>query len=421
MLIQEIIGLLVIAVTVYALIKQYEPRTVLLIGGLVLACVSLDPMSAFDSFASRMTTGSLIMAICSGIGFAGVVSATRCDEHLVGLLSKPLSKMGVFLVPAVTVVTMAVNVAIPSAAGCTASVGAVLIPFAIRAGVAPAMAAASVVIGTFASFGNPDLSHNVFISELAGLDNPVDVVLQNANRLFMLCGLTVVGITLTAFWRKDISKVVDNRALQFEEGFRPRVLPAMAPFLPLVILFGGRTVWPAIETQVPQAMLIGTVVCILVTGNLRKTEKVVTSFFDGAGQSYGTVMGLIISATVFSTGLRSVGLVDSLIDILTQYTELARWGGSLGPFLLGVISGSGDAAAFAFNEAVTPSSEQFGMTIIDLGTLSSLSGALGRTMSPIAGAVILAAGLAKCSPIEIVRRTAPIMVVSVMVTAVVFV
>ena len=136
---------------------------------------------------------------------------------------------------------------------------------------------------------------------------------------------------------------------------------------------------------------------------------------------FQTGKGTKISATVFSTGLRSVGLVDSLIDVLTQYTELARWGGSLGPFLLGVISGSGDAAAFAFNEAVTPSSEQFGMTIIDLGTLSSLSGALGRTTSPIAGAVILAAGLAKCSPIDIVRRTAPIMAVSVFVTAVVFV
>ena len=39
---------------------------------------------------------------------------------------------------------------------------------------------------------------------------------------------------------------------------------------------------------------------------------------------------------------------------------------------------SGDAAAFAFNEAVTPHAPSFGMTVPTLGTMAALAGALGR-------------------------------------------
>ena len=49
----------------------------------------------------------------------------------------------------------------------------------------------------------------------------------------------------------------------------------------------------------------------------------------------------------------------------------------------------GDAATQAFNEAVTPHAEAFGMTILGLGGLAFLTGALGRTMSPLAGVTIL--------------------------------
>lgn len=55
-----------------------------------------------------------------------------------------------------------------------------------------------------------------------------------------------------------------------------------------------------------------------------------------------------------------------------------------------MISGSGDAATVAFNEAVTPHAAQFGLQAIDMGSMAALGGTLGRTMSPIAGATIIA-------------------------------
>lgn len=73
---------------------------------------------------------------------------------------------------------------------------------------------------------------------------------------------------------------------------------------------------------------------------------------------------------------------------------------------MGVVTGSGDAATLAFNETVTPHAPEFQMTIEGLGGLAFLTGALGRTMSPIAGVTILVSGIAMVDPIKVVARTA---------------
>ena len=61
----------------------------------------------------------------------------------------------------------------------------------------------------------------------------------------------------------------------------------------------------------------------------------------------------------------------------------------------------------AFNEAVTPHAPAFGMEVKSLGALAFLTGALGRTMSPIAGAMVVVSGIAMANPIEVAKRTAP--------------
>lgn len=73
---------------------------------------------------------------------------------------------------------------------------------------------------------------------------------------------------------------------------------------------------------------------------------------------------------------------------------------------MGIITGSGDAATLAFNEAVTPHAKEFGMSIEGLGGLAFITGALGRTMSPLAGVTILVSGIAMVDPIDVIKRTA---------------
>ena len=72
-----IVSLVIVCVTVWALIKRYETRMVLIAAGLVMAIISLDPMMAFQQFDKSMTNANLIIAICSAMGFAGVISLTK--------------------------------------------------------------------------------------------------------------------------------------------------------------------------------------------------------------------------------------------------------------------------------------------------------------------------------------------------------
>lgn len=50
---------------------------------------------------------------------------------------------------------------------------------------------------------------------------------------------------------------------------------------------------------------------------------------------------------------------------------------------------------------------------------STMSGALGRTVSPVSGVAIVCAGIAAINPIELVKRTAPGVVVSLLFVALV--
>ena len=109
--------------------------------------------------------------------------------------------------------------------------------------------------------------------------------------------------------------------------------------------------------------------------------------------------------------------MNSLFVFLINHPHLARWGGTIGPFLMGIMTGSGDAAAYAFNSTVTLKAELLGYQIPDLGMAVAISGALGRTMSPIAGSVIVCAGIAGISPFELAKRTSLGMFLSVLFIA----
>lgn len=135
----------VVILTIAALIKRFETRLVLLTSGFLMAILSMKPMVAFAQFDKSMTASTLIIAICSAIGFAGVISLTKCDTHLVAFLTRPLKKFGIFLLPSCCIVTGLVAIAIPSTAGCCAAVGPTLIPLMIRSGFRPSIAAAAVV------------------------------------------------------------------------------------------------------------------------------------------------------------------------------------------------------------------------------------------------------------------------------------
>lgn len=132
-------------------------------------------------------------------------------------------------------------------------------------------------------------------------------------------------------------------------------------------------------------------------------------------------MILIAAAALFASGMKSIGLTGALVDAMKGSQSVAMISAAVGPFLMAVISGSGNAAALAFNEAITPHAADFGMTIVQLGAVAQMAAGIGRTMSPVAGGVIIIAGIAGVNPMEIAKRTAlPCLVALVVMTFAMF-
>lgn len=407
------LALVVGVLTVVALIKRYESRLVLLCAGFLMAFISLKPMMAFQQFDKSMTNGGLIVAICSAIGFAAVISYTKCDVHLVTLLTRPLKKLGFSLLPASMLVTGFISVSIPTLSGLGAAVGPTMIPILLRAGFKPGCAAAAIVAATYPAYLNPGLSHNVFVSKLAGWE-VMDFIGTHALMTLSVTLISIVVVSITAWFLHDYDKdALSKNTLQAEEGseapVKPNLLYALAPLLPVIILVLASMYLKGMKVSVATAMIIGSAYALVITR--KDPQLAVKEFFKGMGNGYGKILGIIIAAGVFATGLRAAGVVDVFVKYLTEAQDIAKIGGLVGPYVLGVLTGSGDAAAFAFNEAVTPHAPQFGMTIDGLGYLVNMAAAAGRKSSPLAGGVILLAGIAAASPFEVVKRTIPSAVV----------
>ena len=384
-------GGLIVILTFVLIVKKYEARLVLFLAGLLMCLIGGLPGDVMKAFTKAMVNNSLVPTICTVMGFSYVMRLTTCDQHLVQSISGILKRGRALLVPISFFLTWWISLAIPSASGCSAAVGSILIPTLIAAGVHPAMAAATVLAGTWGSAISPGNAHNPFVADLAGTDM----------------------MTVYAVLRRE--GATEERRLAYlkeigEEGkkeasFHVRPLLAIVPLVPLFLLIlGSKQVGLLPEISVPLSMLIGVALGFLVT--LQDVQEICRKFFEGMGNAYADVIGLIVCASVFTTGMTAIGLTGALTDLMEGSQAAAAAAGTFGPFFIAVISGSGDAAAFAFNGAITPFAEQFGLSIMDLGSLAQIAGAMGRSMSPIAGAAIICAGLAKVNPIEVSKRNA---------------
>lgn len=398
-----LVGAIVVIAVVYLLLKRHESRMVLIAAGILMCCIAGKPMASLDAFAKSMTNAGLITSVCSCMGFAWCMKYTGCDKHLVLAIGKVLKKMGFLLIPGATLATFVVNIAIPSAAGCSAAVGVIFIPIMMSAGIHPAMAAAAVKSGTYGSMLNPGLVHNAVIAKLA--NTQITTVIGN-HMIATVAGVVVAAVVLTVLsivLKENKGYVPEGGAAVEDMTINP--LYSLMPLVPVIILLLGSTgVVPALKMGVPHAMVIGAIISLAAT---RKNPVELTkNFFNGMGDAYANIIGIIISVGVFVAGLNALGLIKALINWMLNSTGIVKIAATFGPFLLALISGSGDAATVAFNEAVTPHAAEFGLQTMNMGSAAALGGTLGRTISPIAGATIICAGIAGVDPMEVCKRNA---------------
>lgn len=414
-------GALIVILTLVAIAKRYETRMVLCVAGLLMAAIGGNPLGAMTAFEKTMVDQGLVTTICTVMGFSFVMKYTQCDANLVHLLAGGLGKCKFILIPGAIFITWILNIALSSTAGTCAAVGAVLIPTMIRSGIHPAMAGACILTACISNPLNPGFPHAIFIANLAQIDT-MEVISGYTIPLLIVSTIVLITMTVQAILRKEginparitqINQEVNTTALKVN------LLKAAIPIIPLIILvlaIPQISILPKIS--IPQAMIMGTLLGFIV--HRKNPQDITKEFFNGLGNAYGNIIGIIIAAGVFTYGMQSIGLTTALIDLMKNSQDLAKYAASIGPAGIAIISGSGDAAALAFNGAVTPHAQLFGMTITDLGSLSTLSGTLGRAMSPVAGGTIICATLAGVNPIDIVKRTAPGLLISLIALLIMF-
>ena len=406
-----VVGALVIAVTVYLMVKQYETRLILFCAGMFLAICAGQPMAPFKAFSHAMQENKLFEAIIAVMGFAFVMKLTLCDQHLIQALIKPLRKAGPLLIPGATLVTFFINTSITSSAGCSAAVGSILIPIMLAAGVHPPIAAAAIYAGTYGAIFNPGYAQVALVAEVAKASN-MEVV---SNHFMTMLTTGIIGaftLLVVALLFKENKGYIVPSDKQLPDDFKVHPVKAIVPLIPLVLLIlGSFGIVPAFkQLAISHAMIIGIFIAFIVTRV--NPQKISKEFWHGAGDSFGHVFGIIICALVFVSGLKAVGLIEAMTEAMVHSPAIAKISATFGPFVLGVLSGSGDAAAVAFNRAVTPEAAKFGLAAIDMGSAAAIAGALGRSMSPIAGGMVICAGFAGCSPLESAKRNAPGMIIA---------
>lgn len=437
------IGLAIVVVTFYLIYKNYEARLVLALSGLVMAFIGQVVVgtnggvsAAVDAFVKQLVNGGLVPTIVTVMGFGYVMTFTKCSDHLVNLLVKPLARVPVIVIPGAVIITWLLNIVLPSAAGIAAAVGVLLIPALIALKVRPVMAAAAVFIGTWGSVVSPGLMFNPQIADIAFKAKEIPapdamiVIMQEALPCAIGALVAAICLTIICIVLKEgvgsteiVKELPDGEEIQ--KNFKVNQIKAIIPIIPLALLVLASKqvgVLPTKAFSVPVCMLIGTAIGLIVAlFSKQKIGEASKKFCRGAGDGFCDVVILIAAAAMFASGMKAIGLTGALVDAMKGSQSVAMFAAAAGPFVMAAISGSGNAAALAFNQAITPNAADFGLTIVQLGAVAQIAAGLGRSMSPVAGGVIILAGIAGVNPMEVVKRTAiPAIVALIVVTLLMF-
>jgi DcuC family C4-dicarboxylate transporter len=423
-----LLGLLVVAAAVYAVVRRIDVRLALTLAAFALGALAGRPELILQTFLATLADEQFVVPICTAMAFAFVLRHTGCDRHLVALLSAPVRRVRPLLVPGTVLVGATVNVTIISQASTLVTVGPVLVPLLRAAGVPPLTAAAALLLG--ASLGgellNPGAPELQTVSAEASRVGPAVTPTGLVGRVAPLVAIHL-AVTVAVFWalsaRRDRRQPAPEEKAKAEEApERVNVVKALVPLLPVVLLFltgpplGPWPVprsWLAADDDraakpdsrlIGAAMLVGVAAAALTAG--RAGLGCARAFFDGAGHGYTQIISVIVAARSFGRGVELLGLAEVLGRVTAAAPGLLAPAEVLLPLAFAWVCGSGFAATTSLYPFYVGPCLAAGADLAEVGALVSLSSAAGRTMSPVAAVTLLAAELNDVEPAALVKRVA---------------
>ena len=434
----------------YFVVKNVYPPTILLLFGLVLLLIGsfmgnapVGPKSAtnflgFDiaqAFTDLMKgrlpgLGLNIMAIA---GFSFYMNKIGASKALVKLCIRPLSAIrSPYLLLAVTyVVGQIMALFINSAVGLGLLLMASIYPLLVQLGVRRA-AAAAVIGSTCCLDLGPSSSNAMRAADLVHTDVVTYFITGQLKVAICVIIAVAVGHFFVQRWfdRREAAKgIVDTAedATKTDEDPFADAGPAhyaILPILPLFLLIiFSPMVYAGIKlslvTAIIVSILVAFVVDLLTVRQFKTCCQSTKAFFEGMGNVFTSTVSLICCAELFALGLTKVGGISTLIQLAASQQSV---GLALMLFVMlaimviaTIVTGSGNSAFFAFSPLLPEAASSVGYNTLALVVPVQLAASLARPMSPIAGVVIAVSGIAGLTPIELIRRTMPVMLFGLVV------
>ncbi|WP_104708528.1 C4-dicarboxylate transporter DcuC [Helicobacter ailurogastricus] len=438
---------LAVGVTFHYILKQYHPIFVFLCVGLLLLVLghylagtsipntplahnfSQVLLNAFDFIAStfKRNLSGVGLIIMSVAGFAAYMKHIHASAKLAYLSNRPLSKIrNKYLVLSGTfVVGMGLKIVISSYTGILLLLLACIYPVLIALKIRPVTAVCILSLITL-DYGPKD-ANTLNMADMVGQkDNIVGLFLHH--QIWVVLSYTAIIALLIPFYfawvdRRDLAKNCLCDPIEELEIAQPPCpnFYIIFPWLPVFLLFGGY--FMGVKLDVVSANFISTafVFCVefIRYKDAKRLGAGMEAILRAMGDIFVSVVSIIIAASVFAAGLKSLGG----IALLTQSLGGLQGGGGLwvvGLVMAGlafmvygfsVVMGSGIAAFNAFGRLAPDISLKMGMQPIHLILPLEIASCLGRASSPIAGGILALAGFAKVAPLEIIKRTWPLLLV----------
>jgi C4-dicarboxylate transporter, DcuC family len=447
----SVLGLVIIAAAVYAVLRRVDVRLALGLAALGLGLVAgvaawwtaaesdgmkplIDgPARVLRTFLTTMADEKFVIPLCCAMGFARVLAHTGCDRHLVQLLVRPLRRVRFLLLPGAVLVGFAVNIPVISQTSTAATVGPVLVPLLQASRVSPATSGAALLLGAsvggeLLNPGAPEIRSVVEKTDEAAANlkrPPVGLRGTDCARRVLPLAVVQLAVATLVFWLLNFRGTSDETVEEPPASFCVNPVMALVPLVPVALLFATTPtfgllrvppVWLVTRPDLPAdlakfdsrligaAMLVGVAVATLVSS--KSPSAVAAAFFEGAGYAYAHIISLIVVANCFGDGVRQIGLAGQLGGVILAAPSLMLPLAALVTLLFAWLCGSGMAATQSLFDSFAGPALQLGIDPAHAGAVVSLSAAAGRTMSPVAAVTLMCARLTECSPMELMKRVA---------------
>ena len=447
-----LITLAVVAVVAYCVLKNYYPPFVLLLAGFVmLICaafygqmpVAEGKSTGFFGFDLHQAFTSLMAGRLPGLGlnimmiagFSVYMDRIGASKALVKLCVKPLSAIrSPYILLAVTyVIGQFMALFINSAVGLGLLLMASIYPLLVALGVSRASAAA--VIGSTCCLDlGPASSNAMRAADLLGTDVVTYFVQSQIPVALCVVATVAVGHFFVQRWfdARDAKKGVSRNAAEAQdlekafEGAGPSYY-ALLPMLPLVLLiiFSPMVyadVKLSLQTGIMVSIMIAFIVDLLTHRGFKDACERTKAVFEGMGKVFTSTVSLIICAELFAFGLTKIGGISTMIQMAAAQQDVGLY---LMLFVMmgimaiaTIVTGSGNSAFFAFSPLLPEAAASVGYNTMALVVPVQLAASLARPMSPISGVIIAVSGIAGLTPIELIRRTIPVMVLGMIVNVI---